>query len=160
MAISVYPAMEAVILIGVQGAGKTTFYQERFFHTHLRISLDMLRSRRREQLLLDACLKGGQPFVIDNTNTLAGSRARYIEPSRGASFQMSAYFFRVSLEDALRRNGERKLKHKVPVAAVISAFKRLQPRAFDEGFNAIYIVEVTPENQFVVIPREAGQVPS
>jgi hypothetical protein len=64
------------------GGGKTTFYQERFFHTDVRISLDMLRSRRREQLLLEACLKAGQRFVFDNTNTLASSRARYIEPSQ------------------------------------------------------------------------------
>jgi hypothetical protein len=40
------PVMETVLSIGVQGAGTTAFYRERFFDTHLRISLDMLRSRR------------------------------------------------------------------------------------------------------------------
>jgi hypothetical protein len=34
--------MEAVILTGIQAAGKSTFYQERFSGTHVRINLDML----------------------------------------------------------------------------------------------------------------------
>lgn len=40
--------MEAVILCGIQASGKSAFYSERFFHTHVRINLDMLRTRRRE----------------------------------------------------------------------------------------------------------------
>ena len=43
--------MEAVILIGIQGSGKSTFYRERFFDTHVRINLDMLKTRQREKLL-------------------------------------------------------------------------------------------------------------
>ena len=41
--------MEAVILIGIQGAGKSTFYKDRFFNTHVRINLDMLKTRHREK---------------------------------------------------------------------------------------------------------------
>jgi len=40
--------VEAVIFMGLQGAGKSTFYRERFFATHLRISLDMLKTRHRD----------------------------------------------------------------------------------------------------------------
>lgn len=39
--------MEAVIFIGIQGAGQSSFYKERFFQTHVRSNLDMLRTRRR-----------------------------------------------------------------------------------------------------------------
>ena len=38
-------AMEAVILCGVQGSGKTTLYRDRFLETHARISMDLLRTR-------------------------------------------------------------------------------------------------------------------
>jgi hypothetical protein len=31
--------MEAVILIGIQGSGESTFCRERFFNTHVRISI-------------------------------------------------------------------------------------------------------------------------
>ena len=60
--------MEAVIFCGIQASGKTTFYRDRFFDTHVRISMDLLRTRRREQLLLGACIEGKQQFVVDNTN--------------------------------------------------------------------------------------------
>lgn len=39
--------MEAVIFVGVQASGKTMFYYERFFDTHIRLSLDMLKTRAR-----------------------------------------------------------------------------------------------------------------
>ena len=74
---------EAILLIGLQGSGKSTFYRERFFATHVRINLDMLRTRRREILLLDACLAGGTPFVVDNTNPTLAARARYLTLARG-----------------------------------------------------------------------------
>jgi predicted kinase len=45
--------MEAVVFIGIQASGKTTFYQQRFFATHVRISLDLLRTRERETRAMD-----------------------------------------------------------------------------------------------------------
>ena len=60
--------MEAVLFIGIPASGKSAFFKERFFDTHVRINLDMLKTRRRESLILRACLEGKQSFVIDNTN--------------------------------------------------------------------------------------------
>jgi predicted kinase len=48
--------MEAVIFCGIQGAGKNTFFKEHFFRTHVRISPDLLRTRHREKVFLNACL--------------------------------------------------------------------------------------------------------
>src|ERR1700732_5119448 len=82
------PPTEAVILVGVQGSGKTSFYRERFFDSHIRISLDMLRTRRRERLLFAACHEAKQPFVIDNTNPLPSDRSQYIAPARAIGFRV------------------------------------------------------------------------
>ena len=125
--------MEAVIFTGIPGSGKTSFYRSRFFNTHVRISLDMLKTRRREELLFAACLEATQQFVIDNTNPLASDRARYIRRSRDAGFKVIGYFFRSSLRDAIQRNSQRKLAQKVPVAALGGIFKKLQPPALGEG---------------------------
>jgi predicted kinase len=39
--------VEAVILIGIQGSGKSTFFKEKFADTRVRINLDMLRTKNR-----------------------------------------------------------------------------------------------------------------
>jgi predicted kinase len=142
--------MEAVIFVGVQGSGKTTFYRDHFFDTHVRISLDVLRTRHRERLLLAACLAGKQPFVIDNTNPLPTDRSRYIEPAKKAGFRVVAYFFETSLRDAIRRNKERAGKKKVPVPAIAGTLRKLQPPTREEGLDAIYKVAVAPDGGFVV----------
>ena len=40
--ISIVQPIEAVIFVGMQASGKTSFYPQRSFEIHLRISLDML----------------------------------------------------------------------------------------------------------------------
>jgi len=142
--------MEAVIFVGVQGSGESTFYRERFFDTHVRINLDMLRTRHREQLLLAACLAGNQPFVIDNTNPLPADRARYIGPAREAGFRVVAYFFDTSLRDAIRRNNERSGKQRIPIPAIAGTMRKLQPPTTEEGFDAIFKVTISAECAFVV----------
>jgi hypothetical protein len=44
---SIAQPTQAVIFVGMQASGKTSFYRQRFFETHLRISLDMARTRQR-----------------------------------------------------------------------------------------------------------------
>ena len=142
--------MEAVIFAGVQGSGKTAFYRERFFDTHVRISLDVLRTRNREQLLLAACLAAKQSFVIDNTNPLPGDRARYVGPAREAGFRVVAYFFETSLGDAIRRNKERAGKQRIPIPAIAGTLRKMRPPTAEEGFDAVYQVTISPEGKFIV----------
>ena len=142
--------MEAVIFTGIQGAGKSTFYRERFSDTHIRINLDMLKTRRREQLILEACLAAQQSFVVDNTNPLPSDRARYVLPARSAGFRVVAYFFETPLGEALRRNNLRALKQKIPAVAVAGTFKKIQRPTLEEGFDEIHSVTLTAANQFIL----------
>jgi predicted kinase len=84
--------MEAVIFIGIQGSGKSTFYRQRFFDTHVRLSLDMLKTRYRQRMLIEACVAARQRFVVDNTNVLAEERAEYIRLRMPADFRYMAIF--------------------------------------------------------------------
>src|SRR5438067_1418053 len=144
--------MEAVVFIGIQGSGKSTFYRERFFDTHVRISLDVVKTRPRERALLTACLGSGQPFVIDNTNVRASERAVYIDAAKRSGFRVSGYFFDAQLHDALRRNSQRLGKGKIPVAGVVGTFKRLKRPTPAEGFDELYLVSNDQGDRFVVIP--------
>ena len=145
--------MEAVILIGIQGTGKSTFCRERLFHTHVRINLDMLQSRYRETILLTACLNAKQAFVIDNTNPTREDRARYIAASRSAGFKVVGYYFESKVRDALLRNELRGPGHRVPDRGIFGTAGRLQLPARAEGFDALHYVRLAPPpavNEFLV----------
>jgi predicted kinase len=149
--------MEAIIFTGLQASGKSSFYKERFFDTHLRINLDMLRTRNRERLLLQACLSMKQPFVVDNTNPTAADRARYVEPARLARFHVVAYYFQPDVQGSRARNDLRTGKARVPVGAIYGTARRLQPPAWEEGFDAIYDVWVVADGFRV---EERGREPA
>lgn len=134
--------MEAVVFCGVQGSGKSTFYRERFFHTHVRLSLDLLGTRNREDILLHACLAAQQPFVVDNTNVTAAKRQRYATLAKASGFRAVLYYFDVPVEDALARNAARAEPHRVPDLAVRGTIAKLQIPTAGEGFDASFRVRV------------------
>lgn len=136
--------MEAVILCGVQGAGKSTFCHERYRDTHIRINYDMLRTRHREQLLLTACLAARQPLVVDATNPTPAERARYIAPCRQAGFRIVGIEFQVETALALARNAQRTGKARVPERAILATAKKIRPLQLDEGFDEIW--RLTPDD--------------
>jgi len=142
--------MEAVILVGIQGSGKSTFYKERFFGTHARINLDELKTRGHEQELFAEYLREKRAFVVDNTNMKAADRARYIAPARAAGFRVVGYFLESSLRDAIRRNGQRRGKAKVPVPAIAAALRRLEAMRMEEGFDQIFRVKNLDGGKFEV----------
>ena len=147
---NVEAAMEAVILMGIQGAGKSTFYTERFSGTHARINLDELKTREREREYFEECLREKRSLVVDNTNVMAADRARYVAAARGAGYRAVGYFLETSLKDAIRRNGLRAGKKKVPVAAIAGAQKRLEPMRKEEGFDQIFVVKSLDGGKFEV----------
>lgn len=152
--------MEAVILVGIQASGKTTFYKQRFFDTHVRISRDMLRTKNRESLLLEACIRGQQPFVVDNTNPLAEERARYVAPARAARFRVVCYYFRTEPRAAIARNNKREGRARIPIPGLLGTYKKLEEPRPEEGFDEIYVVTLTPDNDYVVEPLTAPPAPA
>jgi predicted kinase len=142
--------VEAVIFIGIQASGKSSFYRERFFDTHLRINLDMLKTRHREQILLRACIEAKQPFVVDNTNPTTEERARYIGPARSNGFRVVGYYFRSQVKEALARNSQRTDKTPIPEKGILSTYKRLQVPDQEEGFDLLCYVHIDEAGRFVV----------
>jgi len=149
--------MEAIIFTGIQASGKSTFYRDRFCDSHIRINLDMLKTRHREKILLHACLEAKQPFVVDNTNPTREDRQRYIVPAKQYGFRIVSYYFQANLEDCKQRNLSRTAKLMrsapqkiVPLVGLISTAKRLVKPLPCEGFDAIYSVAIATENTFSV----------
>lgn len=142
--------MEAVILVGLQGAGKSTFCKERFFTTHVRLNLDMLKTRRRERRLVQACLETRQRFVVDNTNVTRAEREVYLRAAQAAGFRVSGYYLQSRLEDCQRRNDQRPAAQRVPRQALLGTAGRLELPARVEGFDELFYVRIDEAGGFVV----------
>jgi predicted kinase len=146
------PPPELVIFCGIQATGKSSFYVERFLHTHVRVSLDVARTRHRERTVFEACLSCGQPVVVDNTNATPEERARYIAPGLLAGFTVVGYYFSSKLAEALRRNAGRPAGQRVPDRGVMGTAGRLVLPKLQEGFSALWYVTLDPERGFGVSP--------
>jgi hypothetical protein len=136
--------MEAVILCGIQAAGKTSLFRDRYLDTHVRISFDLLRTRHREGLFLETCLRSGQRFVVDNTNPTVAERQRYAAPARAAGFRLVACLVDVAPSEALARNARRPPERRIPVVGILGTCKRLEPPTLDEGFDEVWIARHDP----------------
>ena len=134
--------MEAILVSGIQAAGKSTYFKTHFADTHVRINLDMLRTRHRERLLLMACLEARQPFVVDNTNLTAVDRERYILPAQAAGFRIIAYRFFIDLDLAIARNAPRIRRRPVPEKVIRASLRRWEPPRSSEGFDEILDIQV------------------
>jgi predicted kinase len=130
--------MEAVVLCGVQGSGKTTLFRDRWLETHVRVSLDLLRTRARETAFLELCLQTRQPFVVDATNPTPADRRRYVAPAHAAGFRVVGVLVEANLDQALGRNERRAGRRRVPDAGLAGTARRLLRPSPEEGFDELW----------------------
>ena len=143
-----------MVRIGVPGSGKSSFFKERFFHSHVRISLDLLKTRHREQRFLELCLATEQRFVVDNTNPTKLERFPYIEAAKAKRFKVTGYYFQSKVEECLRRNSERPDPARVPDVAILSSAKKLELPSIEEGFDQLFYEHGVPVESAGVRKRQ------
>lgn len=141
--------MECVIFVGLQAAGKSTFFKERFFNSHIRINMDMLKTRNREKIFLTASLLAKQPFVVDNTNPTINDRRIYIKLAKEHKFRLVGYYFEPDFAESIKRNETRTGKEKIPEVGIKSVMKKIQIPHSSEGFDVLYRVR-TGNGEFIV----------
>jgi predicted kinase len=118
----------------------------------MRVNLDMLRTRNRENRLLSFCFETSMPLVVDNTTVTALDRKRYIDLARQHRYQLTGYYFEASLQSCLERNASRLGRQLVPEKGILAKYKALQIPTLAEGYDALYYVQLTPENAFTIKP--------
>jgi predicted kinase len=135
---------EVAILVGLPGAGKTSFYRARLAGSHVHVSKDVIGhgkdAGRRQLELVTQALRERRSVAVDNTNPRAEDRAPLIALARAAEARVVAYVLDTTPKEAAARNRARTGRERVPNVAVFVTAKRLQPPTAAEGFDAIYRV--------------------
>ena len=140
-----------VVMMGVQGSGKSTFFTRYLAADYVRVNLDTLKTRNRERLLIEECLVSGKSFAVDNTNPTRADRERYIPAARACGYRVIGYVMRTGVEHCLTRNRERAGKARVPDVAIYATARKLEWPSYGEGFDELYLVD-NDNNEMTVTP--------
>lgn len=134
--------MEAIIFIGIQASGKSTFYKKHFFNSHLRISNDLLKTKNRVNKIIDYCTETNMKVAIDNTNITAEVRKSYIEKFKKYKYKIIAYYFKPDIDRSLIWNSHRTGKEIIPKVGILGTYKKLEKPSYAEGFDEIFFVDI------------------
>lgn len=147
---------EVAVLVGLPGAGKSTFYRQRLAATHAHVSKDLLPNARTRQARQDAlvreALASGRSVAVDNTNVAAADRAAIVSIAHGFGVRVVAHYIEATTREAVARNERREGRSRVPKVAIFTCAKRLVPPSLDEGFDEVHVWRVSETGAF----EEAG----
>lgn len=148
------PALELIMLIGLPGAGKSTFFRQRFAGTHGHVSKDDFRSHRRpserQDELIRRALSAGRSIVVDNTNVTVEERALLITLARRFKARVVGYYFDSTTRECLARNRLREGKARVADVGIFALAKRLARPESNEGFDELHWVKTRFDQGFEV----------
>ena len=132
------------MFVGVQAAGKTTYYHEHFAATHVHVSKDLMKNTRdresRQRAQIAEALKEGRSVVVDNTNPTVYDRVPLLAIGREHGARVIAYYFEAPVRTAGARNQQREGKARVPNVAIFATQKRLVPPTVEEGFDEVKVI--------------------
>ena len=141
-------ALEMIIFVGLQAAGKSTYYHANLAATHVHVSKDLMTNVRdrdaRQQQMIEEAFRAGKSVAVDNTNPLPAVRAPLIALARRYGARVVAYFFENAVKDAVARNRLREGKARVPDVAIFVAAKKLVPPVIGEGFDEVRVIPPLP----------------
>lgn len=146
---------EIAVFVGLQAAGKSTFWRERLSATHVLVSKDRMPNRRdlnrRQAERVAQALRAGRSVAVDNTHPRRDDRAPLIALGRALGARVVGYYVEADKAACLERNARREGKARVPDVAIHVAASRLQPPSLDEGFDALFRVHIQDAG-FAVTP--------
>ena len=133
---------KAIIMMGIQASGKSSFCKNKLSEGYVRINLDELNTRNKERLKFCECIANEESIVIDNTNPTKADRQRYIHALKETGYSIVGYFMQSRVADCIARNEKREGKERVPSAAIAATSNKLELPNYSEGFDELYYVQI------------------
>jgi predicted kinase len=140
--------LELVVFVGLQAAGKSTYYHASLAATHVHVSKDLMKNTRdregRQEREIEAALASGRSVVVDNTNPTVAVRAPLIAQGRRHGARVVACYFETTVRDSVSRNRRREGRARVPDAAIFATAKKIDPPSLAEGFDEVRVIAPLP----------------
>ena len=150
--------LELVVHVGLQAAGKSSYYRARFAGTHVLVSKDLYRSARsksrRQAREIEQAFSEGRSVVVDNTNATRSLRAELIALGRAHGARLTCCHFAALLEECLLRNAARSGRARVPDVALYATAKHFVGPRLEEGFDRLVTLRLEAR-RFVVLDVHA-----
>jgi predicted kinase len=138
---------ELVVMVGLQGSGKSTLVERLLAGDHVVVSKDHWpNARRREQRQLrvvEEHLLAGRSVVVDNTNASAERRAGLVALAHRLGVPVRAIFVDTPFEVCDERNARRTGVERVPDVGLRSTAQILTAPTLTEGFDAVEVLAGT-----------------
>ncbi|AUX25412.1 kinase [Sorangium cellulosum] len=152
---SARPELTLVVLMGLQGAGKTSFTRARWPGGHVHVSKDHFPRRAkhkdaRQERLIAAALGEGRSVVVDNTHPTALVRAPLVALGRAHGALVVGYCFVARVDECLARNRGRQGRLRVPDVAIFATARRFEAPSLAEGFDELHAVRLVAGEGFEV----------
>jgi predicted kinase len=139
------PAQELVVMVGLQGCGKSTWVAGHLAGTHAVVSKDhwpnARRREARQRRLVAELLAEGRSVVVDNTNPSVEDRAPLIAAARAADAVVRCVWIDTPFRTCLERNAARQGRAQVPRVGVLATRARFVPPTLAEGFDKVDVVQ-------------------
>jgi predicted kinase len=144
----VVPAPELVVMVGLQGSGKSTWVARHLAGTHTVVSKDhwpnARRREARQRRVVAELLAAGASVVVDNTDPSPGDRAPLIAAARQAGVPVRAVWLDTPTDVCMQRNDAREGRNRVPMVGLLATRARLVPPTIEEGFDRVDVVGHRP----------------
>lgn len=151
---------ELIILMGLPGAGKSSFYRKNFSAYKL-VSKDQMKSKKHKSLIqkkqIKQYLKEGHSVVVDNTNVTRLLRKELVDIAHSFEARVILYYFPLSVNESLKLN-EGINRVIVPKVAIYTFKSQLEHPEFHEGFDEQYQVKMISPEEFEISPLANREV--
>ena len=147
------PHQEVVLMVGVQGSGKSYFAETNFGKAgYVIVSNDRTGGKEKSLNLMKKCLGDGKSVVIDNTHVNPEAREKYVDMASKFKIPCRCFVMATTLGQVKHNIVYREIIDKEHIhigdPLINGYLKNYKEPTMEEGFNEIVKVNIVPEFKY------------